>query len=130
MAHREMLPLLTPENPCSGCTGACCRKGLTIVLTDSEKQFLVENGADLELTNLASSKNDHGEVERRYFLYKDCPFLKASLGETAVCSTYQDPRKPGICNDFEAGSESCDRIKETRYQPRPTHPPTIYDFMM
>ncbi len=107
-----------PRN-CDDCVGACCKKGVTLPLTDVELQFMENSGAELDyystfdkktskLSKLASfiSGKKQQENVSIYEFTEDCPFL-----EDNQCQIYDSPDKPEICSNMKADSYSCLNIR-------------------
>ncbi len=129
-------------NECASCVGACCRAGTAISLSDDEKQFFEEGGAELiptgirtraqveeelrdilgDLMDMASAIVTDAPEHPEYLLLRDCPYLVQNELGGFVCSVYDDPRKPVVCDTFNAGGSRCGEMKQAR-QNQPLMPP-------
>lgn len=80
------------------------------------------------LYNPATSDEDHDRLRvmwdvlagedpqrPRYILGTDCGYLNTGV-VPATCTVYDDPNKPRICSDFEAGSYHCENLRERGIQ--------------
>ena len=116
MSERRLIPVTSEnENLCvTNCNGACCRAITELGLDKDEVAFLEEGGAIL-----VPSNRTEGFDKPTYLLLRDCPYLVQSPGSVALCSVYDDPRKPEICSTFTAGSEGCQTMREARFLSQP-----------
>jgi Fe-S-cluster containining protein len=97
-------------------------------LTHTEAAFFEASGVDLTRTDLSSSSVNDAEPEHYYYLWQDCSFLK-QVGSAAICSIYEDERRPKVCSNFEQGSRACLGMRDPGYT-APRRPPSESDFMM
>jgi len=136
MLKSELIPVTAyGESLCRSCNGACCQRGTILELSVYERDFLIEGGAKIEDTGLPTRAQEETKVKEllgaladtvfailsdapehpRYMMLEDCPYLLPQEGAMSACAAYEDPRKPSICDRFEAGSPQCEVMRESRY---------------
>lgn len=144
MSEKVLIPIIiSGENPCGSCVGACCRAGTAMELDDDEHDFITEGGTQIirsgrrtesevlvelrerlgDLMGMVSGVISDGTIHPEYFFTTDCAYMvQNSLGQL-VCSQYDHPRRPNVCSSFTPGTEICDRMLASR-QNQPLMPPT------
>ena len=116
--EKVLLPLFpVTESLCGSCTALCCSKGTIIELSLDEATYLTDNGAELAETDLPPVYDETGETIETYTFYlmkRDCPFLVQAAGGTALCSIYEDPKRPAVCGEFQAASQPCYNMRQVK----------------
>lgn len=115
---------------CHNCVGACCRKGTSMVLNESERVTLEEAGTELSditpqsIRALLDAGTDGiydpttktlicaGDGE--YLLTSDCGWLIEDAGTFPKCGLYGDERKPQVCTSFKEGGPACTTVRIRR----------------
>lgn len=151
MTDRLQIPVSAAEinEHCGSCVGACCRAGVILTLSDGEKQFMDGRGAQLADTGLNTRAQDVEQTMKllrdrlgddlaemyadsilsvspehpSYLLTEDCPNLvELEVGGVAVCSVWEDPDRPAVCDRFEAGNPRCNDARDAYRQNTATTP--------
>ncbi len=116
MSKRKKIPVETePIVSCMDCTGECCRAGIGISLTPSER---FRHGAKMQLTVKVEPVDYDREIPPLsseepaqlipaavgiYEFDKDCGYLTPD----SKCTIYESPTKPLACDTLEPGSIAC-----------------------
>ncbi|SRR5581483_4523835 len=120
------LPVLQPFSPldihCGNCEAACCRRGTSIPLTDTEVHTLEMAGTVLRYdkrepaSRLQTFARGVGRLlhqkvadTRAFYAFEsDCGNLRENP-ETGqlMCAIYEDPERPAVCEAFKQGTYQC-----------------------
>lgn len=84
-------------------------------ITSDLERWLTHEG----LRSLANVVLNQEPGKRSYRMEIDCAFLDTS-SEPPLCSIYDDPSKPSICDTFVAGGNNCNKMRTDA-----THPVAI-----
>lgn len=134
---------------CENCTGACCVAGTTMELNEAEYEFLENAGTEFGivwpilpgvdvrafLQAAVDSTTDPVRKEKLewwqgiepdhglFTLRTNCGFLAVSAEGPPRCTAYENPERPIICREFQAGSLACIGLRRLRRVPDPVAVP-------
>lgn len=81
-------------------------------LTDEESVWMQRAGNDLVPTPKERTTGVKPPKGRKFYTMAGaCAMLAA---ETGLCVAYDDPNRPKICGEFDAGGEGCTYIRDAR----------------
>lgn len=135
--ERKIIPVAVEmQDLCADCNSACCQRGTIMQLTDDERRFFEEGGANIVDTGTKTRAQEEAMLREQlgeklfsglygivsfapenplYLLLEDCPYLGEDVTGRSVCTVYDDPRKPEVCDDFEPGNTFCLEMRGDRY---------------
>lgn len=88
---------------CDDCAALCCRAGVSIVLSESEAEFLKSAGTDLQ----REEPKDYEMLEPGHSFFRlltDCAYIDPV---STKCTVWDSTQRPRACDTFAPGNQEC-----------------------
>jgi Fe-S-cluster containining protein len=105
------------EVSCETCTAACCKKGMSLNLNDTEKNTLESSGTILSIVpskdKIQTLAVRFGLSNPNYLLESDCGLLSKTteFAGKLACSIHYSEEFPDVCREFPVGGYACRELR-------------------
>ena len=122
---------MTTENLCLSCQSLCCKPRTLLELSPQEADLLrrhntklaelfPKTGVEIDVVVLNAHKDLVTSIFYQlepgnglFVLSSECGYVVKRNG-SSCCAIHEDPRRPRICVNFEAGSPDCLKMRAGR----------------